>query len=50
MYTADEPEGLHKINALVKRLGGSAELNDHFFLGKIAKLNKTTFLSTGLSI
>tara|TARA_B100000963_G_scaffold350135_2_gene360014 strand:+ start:13644 stop:14660 length:1017 start_codon:yes stop_codon:yes gene_type:complete len=50
MCTADEPEGFHKINALVKKIKiGSAELNDHFFLGKIAKLNKTTFLSTGLS-
>ena len=39
MCTADEPEGLHKINALVKKIKiGSAELNDHFFFRKNRKI------------
>ena len=50
MCTADEPEGLDQIKRIIKTVKiGSAELNDFYFLEKIAKLNKTTLLSTGLS-
>ena len=50
MCTADESEGLNEIKKMIKKVKiGSAELNDLYFLEKIAKLNKLTFLSTGLS-
>ena len=50
MCTADEIEGLNQIKPYIKKIKiGSAELNDSFFLEKIAKLKKITFLSTGLS-
>jgi sialic acid synthase SpsE len=50
MCTADEVEGLNEIKNLIKKVKvGSAELNDYYFLEKIAKLKKITFLSTGLS-
>ena len=50
MCTADEHEGLNQIKTIIKKIKiGSAEINDFFFLEKVAKLNKITFLSTGLS-
>jgi N,N'-diacetyllegionaminate synthase len=50
MCTADEIEGLNEIKRNIKKIKiGSSELNDLFFLEQVAKLNKITFLSTGLS-
>ena len=41
LCTADEIEGLNQIKPYIKKIKiGSAELNDSFFLEKIAKLKK----------
>ena len=50
MCTADEEEGFKQISKNIRKIKiGSAELNDYYFLRKVAKENKITFLSTGLS-
>lgn len=50
MATADEINSAYFINKFIKFIKiGSAENNDIPFLKKIAKLNKTTLISTGLS-
>lgn len=50
MCTADEIDGFNQISKKIKKIKiGSAELNDNFFLKRIAKEKKITLLSTGLS-